>query len=456
LGRRAPGVCLLLALLAPLQTGFTLEFVGDLPGGIEYTVAHDISGDGSTVVGSSVSAQYWTEALAWTPETGPVGLGVPGPGPFNSSAAYSASFFAGVVVGRAYDAAFVQHAVLWEASGATSLGFLDPQSPDGTATAVSGDGAVVWGRSRVIAEDGAWTYPAFRWTPQAGMESLGLVEGASPRIRDGSHDGSRAVGYVQLGIGHRSALLLEDEAFLLLGDLDPGPALPDSEAHAISADGQHVVGFSQYGGPGPVPPDQAFRWIAEEGMVGLGFLPGGDHSKAYDVSADGAVIVGYGNHAANAYAAAPFVWTTATGMIDLEKWLASCGASLGPASLQGGGSGAVHVSDDGRTIAGSGWNPSGLPDAWVLRLDASFADLPDGDLNGSGAVNVLDAQCAALTALAQAQGAPPPACLAGGDVTAADLDCDGSVDVSDALMILDLALAVTGAGGLPPGCACSL
>jgi probable HAF family extracellular repeat protein len=92
--------------------------------------------------------------------------------------------------------------------------------------------------------------------------------------------------------------------FTGLGDL-PGGAF-SSEAFAISADGKVVVGRSAvfFG------QEEAFRWTASGGMVGLGNLPGGASTTAYAASADGSTVVGRSGWQSTA-----IVWTEATGMI---------------------------------------------------------------------------------------------------------------------------------------------
>src|SRR5689334_4676153 len=60
-----------------------------------------------------------------------------------------------------------------------------------------------------------------------------------------------------------------------LGQL-PGGELSNSSADAVSADGSTVVGTSS----SDRSDLEAFRWTAATGMVGLGFLPGGDRSFA--------------------------------------------------------------------------------------------------------------------------------------------------------------------------------
>ena len=59
-----------------------------------------------------------------------------------------------------------------------------------------------------------------------------------------------------------------------------------SEAFDLSADGTVVVGSS-----GLEPYTEAFRWIGGT-MTGLGYLPPNIASKGWDASADGSVVVG--------------------------------------------------------------------------------------------------------------------------------------------------------------------
>ena len=53
----------------------------------------------------------------------------------------------------------------------------------------------------------------------------------------------------------------------------------------VSGDGLTVVGHAG-------PPQEAFRWTAETGMVGLDVLPGYPYSDGTAVSVDGSVAVG--------------------------------------------------------------------------------------------------------------------------------------------------------------------
>ena len=80
-----------------------------------------------------------------------------------------------------------------------------------------------------------------------------------------------------------------EPAFIPLGDLSGG--LYESKAYDVSADGSVVVGRSRSSGIGLADGYEAFRWSLDGGMIGLG-PPGGQFSQATSVSADGSVIVG--------------------------------------------------------------------------------------------------------------------------------------------------------------------
>jgi probable HAF family extracellular repeat protein len=85
----------------------------------------------------------------------------------------------------------------------------------------------------------------------------------------------------------------EAEGMISLGTLAPAEELGVySEAFAVSATGNAVVGVSKHSRDGPE--FEAFLWTPALGMEGLGDFPGDDFvSFAYGVSGDGSVVVGY-------------------------------------------------------------------------------------------------------------------------------------------------------------------
>jgi hypothetical protein len=79
---------------------------------------------------------------------------------------------------------------------------------------------------------------------------------------------------------------------------------------------------------------------AQASFRGLGFLPGGEHwSSSIAVSADGSVVVGQGTSASNDEA---FRWSAAGGMVGL---------------LPGDYSAATGVSSDGTVVVGYSYGP---------------------------------------------------------------------------------------------------
>lgn len=105
-----------------------------------------------------------------------------------------------------------------------------------------------------------------------------------------------------------------------LGKLPGGEnSIVGSFAHGLSADGLVVVGYSGSANVG----QEAFRWTAATGMVGLGDLPGGYFiSAAAGVSADGSVVVGNGSTEVLVDGflekrGEPFRWTASTGMVSI-------------------------------------------------------------------------------------------------------------------------------------------
>ena len=82
---------------------------------------------------------------------------------------------------------------------------------------------------------------------------------------------------------------------------------------------------------------------------------------------------------------------------------------------------------------------------WTTQASA-ICLAPPGDVNGNGATDVTDAQCAFLGTLWQiniANGVPTsqPTC-AGTSILRADVNCDNSITVSDATIVVSLALGL--------------
>lgn len=158
-----------------------------------------------------------------------------------------------------------------------------------------------------------------------------------------------------------------------LGDLSGG--IFESAAYDVSADGSVVVGYSRSGSG-----VEAFRWTSSTGISGLGDLTGGTFSSyAWGVSGDGLTIVGSSVGSSGLEA---FRWTSGAGMAGLSD--------LSGGSFQ---SEAYSASTNGSTIVGYGvttagvgeigqravrWLAAGSPTA-LNNLDYSYASAVSGD-----------------------------------------------------------------------------
>ncbi len=246
-------------------TRWTLEqgFVdlGTIGGASGQSIAHDVSADGTIIAGSSDIAGVPDQAFRWTARTGMVGLGfLPGT---VGSFALGISDDGSTIVGESYGPGFFdKRPFRWtEATGMVELGLL-PGFTSGTATAASGDGQVVIGSLF------ATNPQVFRWSIAEGLTVIGpgTPSGVSG---DGALIVGRSLGDAFIwdkvnGVRNLQAVLADDFG-LDLGDwwLE--------HAAAISADGTRIVGV------GRNPDGQIEAWLAiipEPGSLAL-LLAGG-------------------------------------------------------------------------------------------------------------------------------------------------------------------------------------
>ena len=351
--RRAILCAVVVTLTCLASNAASLQGLGDLPGGTASSFAHEVSGDGTTVVGMSDDGTG-PMAYRWTAATGMVALGGPAPTPRPINAT-GVSFDGSVIVGGLGDGAGYR----WTA--ATGLVpipgvFGMPWSP---ARGISADGTVVVGDT--AHSSGVGPGDAYRWTATGGTQQLPDVAfgDGTTFANDASADGSVIVGKSGGGGGSGEAFRWTAAGTVGLGDL--GSAFEthftyNSQANATSSDGSVVAGYGT-----PITSSrQAFRWTAGTGMVGL--APGAgwtfSQSQAWDVSADGSVIVGDagGSNAA-------FVWTSATGIRPLANLLQEAGVDLTGWQIAS----ARSVSADGTVVAGFGFH-NGNQEAFVAVI----------------------------------------------------------------------------------------
>lgn len=323
-------------LACATSRGASFTPLGALPGDAPpFSQAHGVSYDGSVVVGVSGS-----RAFRWT-ESG--GMSALPRGVFVDAFATDISENGLVITGIIANSA----GAFWtQAEGMTLLG-------GGGAFGLSYDGSVIVGGN-------------YRWTSATGRVRLPLSS-----AKGVSADGSVVAGSYQA----TAARWTEATGRVSLGAL-PATNL-ESFAYEISADGSVIVGGSNSGAANDVV---AFRWTQSGGMVGLGDLPGGSvRSIAYDVSADGSVVVG----TSDSGIPDSFVWTAASGMLNLRDVLAAGGATGFENWTQ---LYAYGISGDGSTVVGFGRNPNGRDEAFVANIQVPEPAAVSIAMFGVGAV----------------------------------------------------------------------
>jgi probable HAF family extracellular repeat protein len=168
--------------------------------------------------------------------------------------------------------------------GAAQVSFRGFDVQDAGIDDMSADGSVVVGKFARAPTT------AFRWTAAGGIEDIG---GDTDRVRV-SRDGKAIVASALDSRGNRNAAIwMGGKNWKLLGGVPggvPNGAHVLSEAYDVSADGSVIVGIAYL-----EEKFVAFRWDAQNGMVNLGTI--GDGSVAWAVSADGNVTVGYDRQA---------------------------------------------------------------------------------------------------------------------------------------------------------------
>lgn len=188
-------------------------------------------------------------------------------------------------------------------------------------------------------------------------------------VRDVSSDGSMACGASLLNsTGNPIATLWTNRGPISLGTLGT-----TSEAFAMSGDGSVVVGYTTTTGE---PFQQAFRWTANTGMVGLGYLGSSVHySTAWDVSTDGLVIVG--GSLLNDSTGAPFKWTSSGGLENLGRF-SNPGSIHDVRGVNGNGSLFVGIGSTGNTgNQACVWTPSiGIEDLKAFALRKGGISIP--------------------------------------------------------------------------------
>jgi hypothetical protein len=362
-------------------------FLGDLPGGSDYSVALGVSPDGTYVVGESSSTASGprdsttlgsdVEAFVWDATSGMTGLGFMPNGV--SSTATDVSADGSVVVGATgiiVDVYIVRQGVevyLGPAEQTSAFSWVRTSGNAGNlallgdseigvyssavAKAVSSDGSLVAGDSGIrlsVGLPGPGIPRGFTWTLGTGLRSFGT----RVNVNDVSPDGLFIVG--TLSSGTPSAYRKYDT-----GDPQPIGRVDGAATHAarVSADGTRIVGAFQNATGG----DSAFLWKQgatplEGTFVKLKESLGGGTG----ISANGRVILD----------AAGSLYLDEQGPYDLRQILAASGA-IDLRNIAPGLFVARALSDDGLAIVGSAVI-DGKTRAWRAQLsDCDQNGLPD-------------------------------------------------------------------------------
>jgi uncharacterized membrane protein len=317
-----------------------------------FGAATDVNADGTVIVGNSEGVY---ETWRWTEATGQVLLGrssvaVLGVGAGTPDVSADGTRVSATILGA--DSTYVTQGLWTEGSGWQET--MPPIPPDGglldnaygSAWGLSGDGVTLVGLYWRPGQPGGSAH-ACRWTSATGVVDLGS-DGGSSRANAASHDGRVIAGWDEHADGHWRPAVWVDGVKQILSVNDVF-----CEAAAVNVDGT-IIGGQSYDPTSQL--DVAAVWRRNDGTWDeelLGALPGTfpvyGIAIAEAMSADGRLVVGYNSF--SGLDATGFLWTEATGMIDVVPFLAQHGISLPSGfdviSLDG-------VSDDGKTIVGSG------------------------------------------------------------------------------------------------------
>jgi len=398
--------------------------IGPLPGDLRSSVS-GVSADGSVVVGTSSSGQAFSgRAFVWTAADGQVELQPLG----TWATVFAVSADGTTVVGMSNMAAGnnLGMPVRWVNGGPPELLLTNPAESGfngGAAVGVSGDGNVIAGEGDFNSMFGL-VLGSFGWTPETEVFHLGFVEGSSIDFESlataVSDDGSTIVGGAEGDIDFQAYRWTAEDGVQGLGWL-PG-ASGFSIATSVSADGSVIGGQSTRPGGG----FDAVYWT--DGVIASipSIIPSSFWANAVSgVSGDGSVMVGL-NTGTSPAARRTFIWDAETGARSLETALQEefgidlMGWQLSDFPSPFNNNGSVNgISADGNAIIGTTLDPDTLePSGWVAILTGGGTS---PDLNGDGVVDGAD-----LGILLAAWGD----CPAEGDCPA-DLNGDGVVDGED-------------------------
>jgi hypothetical protein len=318
-----------------------------------------VSSDGTVVSGNDASGSF--VPFRWTQATGFVSLGRPQAGN------------AGGVPGMSADGTRIASSIgsldsTYTTQGLWTLGsgwheLMPPVPADGGLTdgsygniwALSGNGQVAVG---LYWRPGVGNRAhASKWTQATGVVDLGgTTTGQASRANAVNHDGSVITGWVETPQGPWRPAAWVDGSLVLLTNYSSASTAGTGEGRFATASGDIISGFS-------VDPVSGFHaatmWKRTNGVFGppqiLGWVDGSDPTAGQNiasaVSYDGSIAIGYCSFDGTPFSTTGLVWTAATGVIDVNEYLANEGVLVDPNfTIQS----MTTMTPDGRQLFGYG------------------------------------------------------------------------------------------------------
>jgi flagellar hook capping protein FlgD len=319
-------------LAHPVRAAVTFEFIFD--GGFPLAV----SDDGSVIAGNLSNGGFGP--FRWTQATGPASLG---------RVTHAGG---GGMPGISYDGTRVASSIAMEDSSFTTQGLwtlgsgwqelMPPTLPDGgfqdgtcgNIYGLSGDGKTAVGLySRLGVGNRAH---ASKWTASGGVVDLGgTTTGQASRANGVDFNGSVITGWVETPTGPWRPAAWVNGSLVLLTNYSDLTIIGSGEGRKVSQSGDIIVGFAKE----PVTGQRAATmWKRTNGTFGppqvLGWVDGTTAGNGinvpYGVSNDGRIVVGYCSFDGDPFATTGFIWTSSTGVQDINNYLADNGVFVDP------------------------------------------------------------------------------------------------------------------------------
>lgn len=274
---------------------------------------------------------------------------------------------------------------------------------------ISADNNIVAGMQYISYTD----YKAFKWTLEGGYDMIGNLHSEGSRASGVSADGSKIYGWAQTSFPRTPAIWYNNQIIFI--DNTQG-----GEAFGASADGNYVTGT--LGSLG-------FLWSADSPLV---TFPNSINTGAMSptcVTNDG-TIYGFNN---TAWPPVPwgrraFIRDNQGNMTTFNDYAESRGLPNAQAwtfySIN-------HATPDGNKVIGAGITPEGQDVSFLIEFSGSSPALP-GDANCDGSVDILDAITISNYILGHN---PQPFCFEN-----ADINGDGEINLHDIIGTINLIL----------------